>query len=137
MTNIQPHSSLRANAVSAAIHGQAKPVIHDAERHEKVDCFVGLRPSRNDGSEGLLTNRISRIKKLLTPLKPSILEIEDESLAHKGHAGVDGSQEETHLKIRIKADFCDMSLVEKHRKVKSMVKEEFDKGLHALSVEII
>ena len=35
--------------MSAAIHGQAKPAIHDAKHHEKVDCFVGLRPPRNDG----------------------------------------------------------------------------------------
>ena len=43
-------SSLRVNAVSAAIHGQAKPVIHDID-HEKVDCFVILRIPRNDGSK--------------------------------------------------------------------------------------
>ena len=41
-------TSLRANEMSAAIHGQAKPAIHAAKHHEKIDCFVGLRPSRND-----------------------------------------------------------------------------------------
>ena len=84
-----------------------------------------------------MTNRISRITTLLSILNHSILEVIDESHMHKGHAGVDGIEQETHLKVRIKADFGSATAVGKHRIINSIVKEEFDKGLHALSIEIL
>ena len=84
-----------------------------------------------------MTNRILRITKLLSPLNPSSLEMIDESYMHRGHAGVDRTHTETHLKIKIKADFGDMKLLDKHRKVKELIKEEFDKGLHAVSIEVV
>ena len=84
-----------------------------------------------------MTNRISRITKLLSPLKSSILEIMDESHLHHGHAGVDGTQEETHLKIKIKAEFGGVNLLDKHRKIKALIKGEFDKGLHAVSIDLL
>ena len=82
-----------------------------------------------------MTNRISRITDLLSALKPSNLEIIDESRMHRGHAGVDGTHEETHLKIKITADFGEVSTLEKHRIINALVKDEFEKGLHALSID--
>ena len=70
------------------------------------------------------------------PLNPSMLEIVDESYMHRGHAGVDSAYTETHLKIKIEADFGNMKLLDKHRKVKELIKEEFEKGLHAVSIEV-
>lgn len=84
-----------------------------------------------------MTNRISRITKLLSILNPSSLEVIDESYMHHGHVGVDINHEETHLKIKIAAAFGDISALEKHRKIKAVIKEEFDKGLHAVSIEIV
>lgn len=78
--------------------------------------------------------RIFRVKNLLSCLNPSFLEIVDESQKHKGHAGVSGLEEETHLKIIISADFGDMKLLDKHRKVKELINLEFEKGLHAVSI---
>ena len=82
-----------------------------------------------------MTNRVSRITKLLSVLDPSMLEVIDESYLHRGHAGVDPSHEETHLRIKIKADFGALSLMGKHRKIHELVKEEFKRGLHALSID--
>jgi BolA protein len=84
-----------------------------------------------------MTNRISRITKLLSVLNPSTLEIIDESYMHHGHVEVDGMHEETHLKINIKASFADMKLIDKHRKIKELIKAEFDNGLHAVSIRLI
>lgn len=84
-----------------------------------------------------MTNRISRLKELLLPLNPEILEIEDDSANHRGHAGVDRLQTETHMIIKIKADFGNIKLVDKHRKLKSLIIKEFDKGLHSVSIEML
>jgi len=83
-----------------------------------------------------MTKRILRITELLSTLNPSTLEIIDETQMHRGHAGVDGTHTETHLKIKISADFGKVSALEKHRMINMLVKEEFAKGLHALSIEI-
>lgn len=84
-----------------------------------------------------MTNRISRITTLLSILHPSSLEIIDESQMHEGHAGIDNTHTETHLKIRISADFGKATALEKHRRINSIVKEEFEKGLHAVSIEVL
>ena len=81
--------------------------------------------------------RSSRITKLLSPLNPAHLEVIDESYLHKGHAGVNSAHDETHLKIIIQADFGNLKLLDKHRKIKELIKEEFDKGLHAVSIEVV
>jgi len=84
-----------------------------------------------------MTNRISRITTLLSILNPSALEIIDESQMHRGHAGVDSTQEETHLRIKIAADFGEVNTLEKHRIINDIVKDEFKRGLHALSIEVV
>ena len=84
-----------------------------------------------------MTNRISRITQALSVLVPSSLEIIDESEMHHGHAGVDGTQTETHLKIKINADFGQVSLIDKHRKINALIKDEFANGLHAVSIDVI
>ena len=70
-------------------------------------------------------------------LKPQFLEIIDESNLHAKHYKGDMS-EATHLKIKIKAaELQDLKLPDQHRKINSLLKDEFENGLHALSIKII
>ncbi|MGV2431923.1 MAG UNVERIFIED_CONTAM: BolA family transcriptional regulator [Rickettsiaceae bacterium] len=84
-----------------------------------------------------MLNRCDNIRKiLLEALKPQHLEIIDESYKHIGHITNKGG-EFTHLKIIISDDFSTLSLVQKHRIIKNLLKSEFENGLHALAIEII
>jgi len=67
---------------------------------------------------------------------PSELEVIDESQLHHGHAGW-SPEGETHFRVKIISDiFSDKSRVERHRMINSVLKPEFDAGLHALALEI-
>lgn len=78
------------------------------------------------------------IKKLENNLSVESLEVINESYLHKGHLGDDGSGE-THFKIEIKAKELEgEKLVNSHRKIKALLKEEFENnGLHALSIKVL
>jgi stress-induced morphogen len=66
----------------------------------------------------------------------SILVIDD-SLAHKGHNNFDG-KEETHIIIELKKKFnLDIKRLEIHKKINTLLSEEFKIGLHALQIKII
>ncbi len=82
-------------------------------------------------------NRIESIKQALSILNPSFLEVIDESQQHVGHKGHNPDSEYTHIKLIISDEFSGMKLVDKHRAIKSLLKNEFEKGLHALSIEFI
>lgn len=83
-------------------------------------------------------NRKERIEQILQKnLDISFLEIDDKSDSHIGHAGHNG-QGESHYDIKISAlDFEGLSLLAQHRAVNDLLKEEFSKGLHAVSIKII
>ena len=69
-------------------------------------------------------------------LSPSELELIDDSHKHKGHRGTHQNGE-SHYQLYIKsADFDGLSLVQCHRKVNALLKEEFNTGLHALQIHI-
>lgn len=81
-------------------------------------------------------NRIDRITQILNKaLAPTILEITDDSARHAGHRENIGG-EHTHLNIKISADFGDRKLVECHRYIKELIKQEFESGLHAVSIRV-
>ena len=76
------------------------------------------------------------IANLKKELHPEFLEVKNNSHLHQGHSGDDGSGE-THFKIVISATGLDgLSKVQAHRKINQAVKAEFEKGLHALEIEI-
>ncbi|GLT79568.1 hypothetical protein SLA2020_510510 [Shorea laevis] len=85
---------------------------------------------------GGLGNRGMRIKeKLEKELSPVELEVEDISHQHAGHAGVRGSDGETHFNVRIVSkEFEGKSLVKRHRLIYDLLQEELQSGLHALSI---
>ncbi|XP_019052544.1 PREDICTED: protein BOLA1, chloroplastic [Nelumbo nucifera] len=83
-----------------------------------------------------LASRASRIKhKLQSALEASVLEVEDVSYQHAGHAAVKGSTNETHFNVKIVSPkFRGQSLVKRHRMVYDLLSEELQSGLHALSI---
>lgn len=68
-------------------------------------------------------------------LHPSQLTVTDESEQHRGHGGWrEGG--ETHFRVHIVSEaFAGKSRVERHRLVNGVLKDAFDRGLHALAVQ--
>jgi len=76
-------------------------------------------------------------KKIKENLNPEILNIINNSHLHKGHMGDNGTNE-THFKIEIRSSNLDnLNRIQAHRKINSLLREEFDQGLHALEIKII
>ena len=69
-------------------------------------------------------------------LQPSALTVTDESEQHRGHGGWrEGG--ETHFRLYIVSDaFSGKSRVERHRLVNEVLKGAFDRGLHALAIQV-
>ena len=82
-------------------------------------------------------NRAARIETLLRDqLAPVILQIEDESAKHAGHAGA-GAGGETHYNVLVVSDrFAGLGRVARHRLVNAALAPEFGTGLHALSLTL-
>lgn len=74
---------------------------------------------------------------LESALSPTRLEVIDESAAHAGHAGSNGSGWGTHFRVRIASPaFVGKSRVAQHRLVYDALRNFTDAGLHALAIEI-
>lgn len=82
-------------------------------------------------------SRASRIKKLLTErFTPTFFELRDDSHRHEGHAGArpDG---ETHYALQLVSPaFQGLNRVSRQRLVYDTLREEFDTGLHALTLDL-
>ena len=78
----------------------------------------------------------NKLHKEFAPTKA--LLVSDESHLHRGHAGVEGAKNpETHFNVFCVSDtFAGKSLVARHRLVNTLFKDEFDQGLHALSMSL-
>lgn len=71
-------------------------------------------------------------------LAPTQLQVLDESAAHAGHAGANGSGFGTHFRVRIAAPiFEGKSRVARHRVVYDSLQDFLDQGLHALAIEVL
>ena len=81
-------------------------------------------------------SRSSRIHAALTAaFAPETLEVIDDSARHAGHAGA-APGGETHYNLRIiAAAFIGQSRVAMQRAVMAALQDEFDNGLHALSIK--
>jgi len=75
-------------------------------------------------------------KKIHDALAPEHLEVINESHLHAGHQpGFDGKGE-SHLRIRIVASaFNGVNRVMRHRKINELLKDELERGLHALAID--
>jgi BolA protein len=86
-----------------------------------------------------MSTRIERMKaKLETAFAPQRLEIEDQSGRHANHGERMGLKAgETHYAVTMMAQSLrPLSRVERSRAVHEALKEEFETGLHALSLNL-
>jgi BolA protein len=75
-------------------------------------------------------------QRLAERLEPTRLEVIDESAAHMGHAGSDGTGSGTHFRVRIDSPrFAGLPRVARHRLVYDSLRDCIDRGLHALAIE--
>uniref|UniRef100_A0A0D9XBU5 Fe-S metabolism associated domain-containing protein n=1 Tax=Leersia perrieri TaxID=77586 RepID=A0A0D9XBU5_9ORYZ len=104
---------------------------HEEEQLEEVPADV------IEGNGSLGGGRQERIRECLEwGLSPVELEIKDISHLHKGHAGVAGSNGETHFNVRVVSEaFQGKSLLKRHRAVYDLLQDELKSGLHALSID--
>jgi len=73
-------------------------------------------------------------------LAPTQLEVLDESAAHLGHAGQDGTGVGTHFRVRIASPlFEGRTKVARHRLVYDSLRDFIDRdhGVHALAIETL
>ena len=75
---------------------------------------------------------------LRAALAPTALEVLDESHAHAGHAGANGTGFGTHFRVRIASpSFTGLPRVRQHRLVYDALQEFIDRGAHAIAIEIL
>ncbi|RZO32239.1 MAG: BolA family transcriptional regulator [Rhodospirillaceae bacterium] len=75
--------------------------------------------------------------KLKAAFSPEILEVENQSHLHAGHAGSPNSGE-SHFRVTLKADKLNaLSRIERYRKVHFILKDELDGPVHALSLSFV
>jgi BolA protein len=85
---------------------------------------------------GITTEALQQ--RLQAALTPTQLEVLDESHAHAGHAGADGSGFGTHFRVRIASPFfTGKTRVAQHRLVYDALQDFIDRGLHALAIEAL
>lgn len=76
--------------------------------------------------------------RLRAVLAPTQLEVIDESAAHAGHAGANGTGFGTHFRVRIASPlFEGKPRVARHRLVYDALQQFIDQGLHALAIELL
>lgn len=77
--------------------------------------------------------------KLNAALQPEMLELRDISHTHAGHAGLNDSPAiETHFTLKITSPrLAGLPRVAQHRLINDLLAEEFNNGLHALSIKVL
>ncbi|KAK6947131.1 Fe-S metabolism associated domain, SufE-like [Dillenia turbinata] len=109
----------------------------DGNLNSGLSSEVGASDLGLNSSAPSLGSRGERIKEILDrKLRPVELKIQDISYQHAGHAGVRGIDGETHFNVMVVSEeFEGKSLVKRHRAIYSLLQEELQNGLHALSIE--
>ena len=82
-------------------------------------------------------NRTKRIQDIIEKnFNEFSISVTDDSLSHKGHNNFDG-REETHIIIQLKKkNNLDFKRLTIHKKINTLLSEEFKTGLHALQIKI-
>jgi len=77
-------------------------------------------------------------ERLQQKLQPGVLEVIDESAAHAGHAGSNGTPYGTHFRVRIASPFfTDIPRVARHRLVYDALQDFIEQGVHAIAIETL
>ena len=86
-------------------------------------------------NKGPLVSRLET--KMKEAFNPQSVEVINESHLHAGHQpGFDG-QGESHIRVRMVAEYFNgMSRVEIHRTINTLCGEEIAAGLHALAIDV-
>ena len=81
--------------------------------------------------------RKNRIEKIINDnLAPTFLNVVDDSESHQGHHQAPESGE-SHYNVNIISEsFAGLNRIEKERMVYKLLSEEFNNGLHALSLKL-
>lgn len=83
-------------------------------------------------------NRKEIIEQKLTVLNPHKINVIDNSTVHAGHSGNPDGSDGTHFAIEISSNELNgLSRVEQHRKINKLLEEEFNTGLHALTIKVV
>jgi BolA protein len=75
--------------------------------------------------------------KLTQAFQPERLEVVDDSGRHSGHSGARESGESHFNVVIVSSLFQGLGRVERQRRVNAALKDEFDAGLHALSIRAL
>lgn len=103
----------------------------EAKQSEVAQAVSETKP--NAGMVTTVKDSIER--KISERLSPVELEVENVSHQHAGHAGAPRGSSETHFNVKvISDDFQGLSLVKRHRLIYGLLEDEFQNGLHALSL---
>ena len=89
---------------------------------------------------GLALNAIAPAmqQRLQDVLQPTHLEVLDESAAHAGHSGSNGTAFGSHFRVRIAAPaFAGQGRVARHRLVYDALQDFIDQGVHAIAIEVL
>lgn len=79
-----------------------------------------------------MTDTASKLELALAQLKPSYLDVQDDSALHAGHAGNTGGG---HFTVTIISDnFDGLSIIKRHRLVYDAAKSLMENDIHALSI---
>ena len=83
-------------------------------------------------------SRKERIEKTLQAyFSPKLLIVRDDSKKHEGHNQISLNSKETHFYIQMQLnDNKTINKVDLHRKVYSLLNNEFTSGLHALELNL-
>jgi BolA protein len=89
---------------------------------------IARKMTTNQTIDGVMYNRISN--KLLT-IAPHHFELVNESYKHNVPRG-----SETHFKVFVVSDkFDNLSMLEQHRLINTLLKDELQAGVHALAIK--
>jgi BolA protein len=82
-----------------------------------------------------MNDTISLIKTRLSALDPALIEVEDDSALHAGHAGAGGGG---HYRLKIiSSQFSGLGRVARHRLVYQTLGELMQNRIHALAIEAL
>jgi BolA protein len=73
--------------------------------------------------------------KLQETFAPERLEVVDDSSRHAGHSGARDAGESHFNVVIVSSVFQGLSRVERQRRVNAALKDQFEAGLHALSIK--
>lgn len=74
-------------------------------------------------------------KKIREKFQPEFLEVKNKSHLHRGH--LEDETGETHFEVVIEStELKKLGGVGAHRQINSLLKDEFEKGLHALEIKV-